>query len=296
MHKQLITLGTTVSNSINLGLIAGQICSARNYTLIKPIAEGGFKKTFHVQDQHGVNLALKLLKPGTDTMRIDREIEAMRQCQHPNIGSLIDFDTYTYNNDNYNYLIEPYADGGSLSDRLQSSSLLDRDSVIKLAIPLCDAIGYLSKNKLVHRDIKPDNIMFLNGSDDPILLDFGIVRALDGTSLTQTHFMRGPGTPYYAAPEQLNNQKELIDWRTDQYGLGITLAKCIYGNHPHSATGEQGPMQAIERVAQHCSPFPNFANFCAHYNLLPLLTMIAPFPILRFPNAASLSTAWNRIS
>ncbi|MCU7925656.1 MAG: serine/threonine protein kinase [Candidatus Thiodiazotropha sp. (ex Dulcina madagascariensis)] len=284
-----------MSNSTNLDLIANQICSARNYTLIKPIAEGGFKQTFHVQDQDGVHLALKLLKPGTNTMRIDREIDAMRQCQHPNIGSLIDFDTHTNNNDKYNYIIEPYADGGSLSHRLKSSGLFDRDAIIELAIPLCNAIGYLSERHLVHRDIKPDNIMFQNGSQDPILLDFGIVRSLDSTSLTQTHFIRGPGTPLYAAPEQLNNQKELIDWRTDQFSLGITLANCIYGNHPHTAPSDQGPIQAIERVAQHCSPSSNFADFCAYNNLSPLLTMIAPFPILRFPNPTSLSTAWNGV-
>lgn len=295
MHRHLTTLGTTVSKSIDLRPIADQICSARNYTLITPIAEGGFKQTFLVQDQNGNQVALKLLKPGTDTTRLDREIEAMRQCHHTNIGSLIDFDNHDINGNTYNYIIEPYADGGSLLDRLQSSGPLDRDAVVKLAIALSNAIGYLSEQNLVHRDIKPANIMFTKASVDPILLDFGIVRDLDDTSLTNTFFMRGPGTTYYAAPEQLNNQKELIDWRTDQYALGITLATCIYDKHPHSEAGEQGPGQAIDRVAQHASPSKVFVDFCTQHNLTPLLKMIAPFPILRFPDATSLISAWNRI-
>ncbi|MCG7946234.1 MAG: serine/threonine protein kinase [Candidatus Thiodiazotropha endolucinida] len=284
-----------MNNSTDLTSIANQICTQKKYTLIKPIAEGGFKRTFHVQDNKGLPLALKLLKPNTDMMRLDREIEAMLQCQHPNIGSLIDFDSFTSNSYTHNYIVEPYADGGSLMDRLQAMGHLDCDAVIKLAISLSDAIGYLSELKLVHRDIKPDNIMFLDNTDDPILLDFGIVRDLDVTSLTKTFFIRGPGTPYYAAPEQLNNQKELIDWRTDQYALGITLAKCIYDVHPYSEENEQGPLQAIERVAQYQNPSNKFTQFCAQYDLKPLVKMIAPYPVLRFTDAGLLKSAWERL-
>lgn len=281
--------------STNLSSIADQICSQNNYTLIKPIAEGGFKQTFLVQDDAGSQLALKLLKPGTDTVRLDREIEAMRQCQHPNIGTIIDFDSIHSSDETYNYIVEPYADGGSLMDRLKARGRFERDAVIKLAISLSDAIGYLSVLKLVHRDIKPDNIMFLDSSDEPILLDFGIVRDLDVTSLTKTFFIRGPGTPYYAAPEQLNNRKELIDWRTDQYALGVTLAGSIYDNHPHSEENDQGPLHAIERVAQHQIPSKRFSQFCALYDLQPLLKMIAPYPVLRFCDADSLKSAWERL-
>jgi len=86
---------------------------------------------------------------------------------------------------------------------------------------------------LVHRDIKPANIMFKEGLETPVLVDFGIVRDLAATSLTQTWSPIGPGTPFFASPEQLNNEKHLIDWRSDQFSLGVTLYFARTARHPY---------------------------------------------------------------
>jgi len=74
--------------------------------------------------------------------------------------------------------------------------------------------------------------MFRSGSDNPVLVDFGLVRALDDSSITQSWLMMGPGTPYFASPEQLNNDKYLISWLSDQFSLALTTAFALTSRHP----------------------------------------------------------------
>jgi serine/threonine protein kinase len=90
----------------------------------------------------------------------------------------------------------------------------------------------LWSRRVVHRDVKPDNILIRNTDGSPCIIDLGIARLLDRTSLTVSYLPQGPCTPPYAAPEQLTNRKARIDWRTDQFALGIVLAQLLLaGRH-----------------------------------------------------------------
>jgi serine/threonine protein kinase len=202
-------------------LAARAICSNRHYDFIEFKGEGTFKETFHVRLENGESAALKVCRPGLASERTDREIDAMVRCTHPNIARLLSVDSFEFQNERYLFLIEEYLSGGTLTERLQTFSFLSRAELLNLGNVLISALSKIASEGLVHRDIKPDNIMFRADGITPVIVDFGIVRDLASSSLTGTWQMRGPGTPYYAAPEQLNNEKQMIDWRTDQFALGI---------------------------------------------------------------------------
>ena len=144
-------------------------------------------------------------------------------------------------------MLEEYLEGGTLTDVMQSGELKE-EKIKHLGSSLIKAIDYLANLKLVHRDIKPDNIMY-RSDGTPILVDFGLVRDLASPSLTKTYLQMGPGTPLYAAPEQLNNEKLHIDWRTDQFALGVVLSYALLGIHPYQDKNEAYQI-TIDRVAQ----------------------------------------------
>jgi serine/threonine protein kinase len=136
----------------------------------------------------------------------------------------------------------------------------------------------LRDRNLVHRDIKPANILFRT-SETAVLTDFGIVRMLDAPSLTQDFLPQGPGTPLYASAEQLLNEKELIDWRTDQFCLALVLAQGILGWLPFAP--ENDAMLAIARVAKReCLPADS-RNGLIKSEFSALVKALAPWPAQR---------------
>jgi serine/threonine protein kinase len=102
---------------------------------------------------------------------------------------------------------------------------------------------------VVHRDLKPANILIVTDSF-PRIIDLGIARLVGGASLTKTYFMMGPCTPNYAAPEQLTNRKSEIDFRTDQFLLGILLVQLMAGGeHPFDPKSVGGPSIVMNILA-----------------------------------------------
>lgn len=123
--------------------------------------------------------------------------------------------------------------------------------------------------------------MFRHNDENPVLVDFGLVRDLSQESLTMSWVSSGPGTPFFMAPEQLTNNKPLITWKTDQFALGIVVAICLTGHHPFSANGDHSNT-FLNRVAekQHCSQW--YSDFLKAHKLTYLLKMIEPWPIHRY--------------
>ena len=275
---------------LSLESVARAICADCGHKFHDGIAEGSFKETFLIEDAKGNRLALKVLKPGASPERSDREVDAMRRCSHPNIGALMVLDGFEHAGVKHTYLIEEFMDGGTLDDRL-SAGRLDREETLALGELLISAVAHIAGQRLVHRDLKPANIMFRKKGGEPVVVDFGIVRDLDKTSLTKTYLAMGPGTPFFAPPEQLNNEKNLIDWRADQFALGVALSLAHFGSHPYEEPGDD-PGRIIGRVAARNGPTAKFSADVAVSHLPVLEQMVASWPVNRIRLPQMLLESW----
>ncbi|MBN2981104.1 serine/threonine protein kinase [Cohnella algarum] len=271
--------------------VARAICDELNLDFIGGSGEGTFKETYHVINQHGFNIALKVFKSGKISERTKREIDAMLVCNHPNIGKLIQVTKYEYKGQNYLYLLEEFLLGGTLTEKLKLRTMNISEFYL-IGNSLIDALSHISSHGLVHRDIKPDNIMFREDGLTPVIVDFGLVRDLNSESLTQTWLMQGPGSPYFSSPEQLNNQKELIDWRSDQFSLGITFSLSLLGMHPYGFIGDD-PGDVVNRIIRRSNFSTEFEHFCRECKLDVLFKMVSPWPIGRYRTPKQLKDAWN---
>jgi len=165
--------------------------------------------------------------------------------------------------------------------------------VRELGYRLSAALNYLAFVQLVHRDVKPENIMFRDSGNWPVLVDFGLARDLrpDAFALTLTRAARGPGTPLYAAPEQLNNLREQIDWRTDQFALGAVLSKAMFGFHPYEEEGDP-PDVVAERVGRYGMQTARFSAAAADAGLVALIRMTQTIWDQRYATPEELLAAW----
>lgn len=279
-----------MAQSSELTTIAQMICANKGLSFVAKVGEGAFKETFHVRDADGQSLALKVYKSNAHQERNDREIQAMQTCNHPGVARILSLETFTVQQAQYFSTIEEYLAGGRLRDRLSAHGLMSVPETLALGTHLIDAIAHIASHDFVHRDLKPDNIMFREDGQTAVVVDFGLVRQLNAESLTGTWAIRGPGTPYYAAPEQLNNEKELIDWRTDQFSLGVVLAFCAFGRHPFEAGT---PVATVERVAQRGQPSAEFLRDARGSDLTVLEKMVAPWPVERYRTPQELAAAWS---
>jgi serine/threonine protein kinase len=274
----------------DLEIVAKSICKSYNFCFVKFVDKGAFKKTYHVKDSKGQSLALKIFQSIKSIQRTKREIEAMQRCNHTNVAKLLSVDTFNLKSDGYLFLIEEFLSGGTLTKKLESGPLKITE-VRRIGKQLIDAVGHIASHNLVHRDIKPDNIMFRADKKTPVLVDFGLVRDLKSTSLTKTWLMHGPGTPLYSAPEQLNNEKDLIDWRTDQFALGILLGITAFGIHPYAGISGD-PNETVERLIKRAPINSEFEGKCINFGLTQLLKMVSQWPVGRYRNTYELAKAW----
>lgn len=272
-----------------LEAVARQICGDRGLTFDGRVGGGAFKETYRVSDD-GVACALKIYRPGFPAERSQREIDAMRRCSHPGIAKLIALATLQWEGNAVLHSIEEFIPGGTLTSRL-TSGLLTTAETLDLGSALINAVGHIASLNLVHRDLKPDNIMFRQDGTSPVIVDFGIVRDLSDTSLTGSWLASGPGTPFFSPPEQLRNEKNLIDWRADQFSLGVVLAICCLGFHPYAEDGASAA-EVVQRVADRQPQSERFRNGATQVGLPALITMTTPWPIDRFRTAALLAGNW----
>ncbi len=270
--------------------IAAAVCNERGYSHPVFSGKGAFKETYRVLDSNHIAYALKIFDPHKfDLQRSGREIEAMTRCSCPFIGKLYDYSHISVGDSKFHYLIEDYFDGGNLSDVIKSNNI-DHEKIKLIAISIASALGHLKSLSLVHRDIKPDNIMFNAGCSTPFLVDFGLVRDLGNESLTQTWVPQGPGTPMYSAPEQLTNDKALIDWRSDQFSLGVLLSMLINQCHPYQ-TKDNDVFQAIDSVSRRSEIPSAVKKSLIDKNFSPIVKMLSPWPIQRYCCPLQLKTA-----
>ena len=213
---------------------------AGRYAVERELGRGGMATVYLAQDlKHRRPVAIKVLAPelaaALGRERFLREIETAAGLTHPHILPLHD----SGEANGFLYYVMPYVEGESLRDRLNREGPLAIDTAIAVASDVAHALSYAHSRGVVHRDVKPDNILLSDGG--AIIADFGIaaaVAAAGGGQLTQTGIVLG--TPAYMSPEQGAGERT-VDGRSDVYSLGCVLYEMLTGEPPF--TGPTG--QAI---------------------------------------------------
>lgn len=204
------------------------------YEVNGEIGRGGLAVVYRAKDTVlGRTVALKLLmdqnteKNERFLRRFQREAKTLAQLSHPSIVKVLDYGDY----EGQPYLVMEYISGGTLSSRIGKP--MPYTEAATLLAPIARALQHAHQHKVVHRDVKPGNILF-NESGQGMLSDFGIVKLTDSDesqSLTGTGSI--VGTPSYMAPEQI--QGKPVDGRADVYALGIVLFELVSGRKPYTA-------------------------------------------------------------
>ncbi|MCL6649632.1 MAG: serine/threonine protein kinase [Chloroflexi bacterium] len=198
------------------------------YEIVEQLGRGGMAAVYRaVQTSLNRSVALKVLPPSlaldpTFVERFRREATAAASLQHPNILPIYDFGQ----DGDFFYIAMMLVLGGTLRERI---GRLPLPLAVRLASQIADALDYAHQRGIVHRDVKPSNILMAR-EDWAMLSDFGIARLVEAQGLTSTGM--GIGTPEYMSPEQALGQP--VDGRSDIYALGIVLYEMIAGRQPFS--------------------------------------------------------------
>jgi formylglycine-generating enzyme required for sulfatase activity/tRNA A-37 threonylcarbamoyl transferase component Bud32 len=200
------------------------------YDVVRRLGEGGFAVVYLVRDRAlKRDLAVKVLSPDVITSksmleRFRREAETIAGLSHPNIVPLY----FIGQRDDLLYLAMPCIAGGSIADRLAREGPLPVDDVVRIVTEVASALAHAHKRGVIHRDIKPPNILVDAESGRCLVTDFGIARSTDLAQLTATGIMLG--TPAYLSPEQVTG--EAVDHRVDIYALGVMAYELLTGRVP----------------------------------------------------------------
>lgn len=196
--------------------------------ILKKYPKSGQKQVFLVNHGSFGKVILKIVE-GKD-VRVEREIEIVTQNHFEYVPKVLKMDSYDINDENGIYVFEEYIEGSTLREVLNKGKVSLKEA-LNLAGSILTIIVQMEKNEVVHRDIKPENI--IRGRDGNwYLIDFGIARVLNLSSLTLTEARVGPHTPGYGAPELFQYSKNDIDSRADIFSLGVVLFEALTGKHP----------------------------------------------------------------
>ncbi|WP_396202223.1 serine/threonine-protein kinase [Gemmatimonas sp.] len=206
-----------------------RVATGNRYTVVKRLGSGGMAHVYLAK--HAVLARPLVIKVLHRTLaqepemreRFRREAEAAARLIHPYICAIADMGTAG----DIEYLAMPYYAGGSLADMLSRRKTLSASSAASIAVQVACALDYAHRHGVVHRDIKPDNILF-DEDGNVALTDFGIATARFHGRLTASG--RAMGTPHYMSPEQAMGK--LVDGRSDLYAVGLLLYEMLLGHPP----------------------------------------------------------------
>ena len=269
--------------------------SIGRYHILEQLGEGGMATVYKAYDTRlETDVAVKIIRTEnlapnileTALIRFEREAKALARLTHANIVKVLDYGKY----ENKPWLVMPYLPGGTLKQKLHGKPM-DYQEAASLLIPIARALAYAHEQGMVHRDVKPSNIL-ITQSGDPMLTDFGIAKIigsevtvdLTGTSVTI-------GTPEYMAPEQATSKN--VDSRADIYALGVVLFEMLTGRKPYQA---DTPMAVLFKHVSEPLPRPrDFAPNMPEVAEKILVKALAKRPEDRYQNMDDFAAALERL-
>jgi len=261
------------------------------YEVLDHIGHGGMSEVYKGQHaQLDRMVAVKVLHPflaGEEgfVTRFKREARIVATLRHPNIMQVYDFD-YNEALDIY-YMVMEFIDGPTLKTRL-SEGQLPLEETVRIGIAIADALDYAHQRGMVHRDVKPANIMFMQDGQ-PVLTDFGIAKMLTLSGLTASGAM--VGTPAYMAPEVGMGRPGTS--ASDIYSLGVVLYQMIAGKLPFESDTPMG--MVMQHINDTPSPLKKFAPSLPPGLEEVILKAMAKAPEGRFMRAAEMAAALRQV-
>ena len=223
---------------------------ASRYRLVRMLGRGGMADVYEASDiRLGRSVAVKVFRQQTELSgneaRQRREIQVLARLQHPNIVSVFDAGTQGA----VSFVVMQLIDGVTLATRITASAL-DLAEVRRVGAAVADALAYVHSAGMVHRDVKPANIL-CEFSGHVFLADFGIVRLIDATRLTAQGTI---GTVSYLSPEQVRGED--VDASSDIYSLGLVLLECLTGRPEYPGSSAEAAVARLTRPPHIPSTLP----------------------------------------
>lgn len=221
------------------------------YVLLEQLGEGGMAKVYNAFDARVErNVAIKVILPSKRTSRVflqqfEREAKALANLAHTNIVKVLNYGIQ----DGQPYLVMEYVPGGTLKDAMHQK--IPWQTAAAILAPIARALDYVHQQQIVHRDVKPSNIL-LQEDFSPMLSDFGILKLLEGKDeKVDAAIGAGVGTPEYMPPEQGMGRE--VDFRADIYSLGLVFYEMVTGQKPFTA---DSPMAVVIKHVTDELPLP----------------------------------------
>ena len=263
---------------------------AATYELDREIGRGGMGIVYLARDRRLKRpVAIKLLPPelafrSEIRSRFLREAETAAQLSHPSIVPIYSVDE----KDGLVYFVMAFVDGVNLAQRIHEHGALDAIETRRIMRDVADALEYAHERGVVHRDIKPDNILLDAQSGRPMVTDFGIARAISDGNARLTATGIAIGTPAFMSPEQSAGDRDL-DGRSDLYSLGVVAYQMLSGDLPFTASNT--PALLVKHLSERPVPIDERRIDVPPDLARAVMLCLEKRPEDRFPNARALVTA-----
>jgi serine/threonine-protein kinase len=261
-----------------------------HYELDTEIGRGGMGVVYRAKDRRlKRTVAIKVLPPelafrSEIKTRFLREAETAAQLNHPNIVDIYAVDEA----EGIVFFVMAYITGDNLAKRLHDHGALSVDETRRTLRDVADALAYAHERGVIHRDIKPDNILIDGQSGRPMVTDFGIARAVSDADSRLTATGIAIGTPTYMSPEQAAGERT-IDGRSDLYSLGILGYQMLTGEPPFIANST--PAILVKHISERPTPVEQRRADVPQDLARVIMVLLEKDPANRFPSASAVVTA-----